>query len=114
MAEKKPGDKTLTVPTKTLTLTPRVEKGTVRQSFSHGRTKQVVVEKRGPRPKLETEKDEKEESKSGESLGDLLGKAPRQQKEDHRPPSETPAIRFRPILPIEAIPDQNLKRAIAF
>jgi translation initiation factor IF-2 len=32
-----------------LTLKPRVETGTVRQSFSHGRTKQVVVEKRGKR-----------------------------------------------------------------
>src|SRR6476620_1564233 len=46
---KTPGDKTLRVPTKTLTLKPRVETGTVRQSFSHGRTKQVVVEKRGKR-----------------------------------------------------------------
>src|SRR6266480_2677767 len=46
---KSPGDKTLSVPTKTLTLKPRVETGTVRQSFSHGRTKQVVVEKRGKR-----------------------------------------------------------------
>jgi translation initiation factor IF-2 len=46
---KTPGDKTLSVPTKTLTLKPRVETGTVRQSFSHGRTKSVVVEKRGKR-----------------------------------------------------------------
>src|SRR3954470_6301331 len=46
---KSPGDKTLSVPTKTLTLKPRVETGTVRQSFSHGRTKQVAVEKRGKR-----------------------------------------------------------------
>src|SRR4030081_1860604 len=46
---KTPGDKTLSVPTKTLTLKPRIETGTVRQSFSHGRTKQVVVEKRGKR-----------------------------------------------------------------
>src|SRR5258705_10912946 len=46
---KSPGDKTLSVRTKTLTLKPRVETGTVRQSFSHGRTKQVVVEKRGKR-----------------------------------------------------------------
>jgi translation initiation factor IF-2 len=45
---KTPGDKTLSV-SKTLTLKPRVETGTVRQSFSHGRTKQVVVEKRGKR-----------------------------------------------------------------
>src|ERR1700730_5630606 len=46
---KSPADKTLSVPTKTLTLKPRVETGTVRQSFSHGRTKQVVVDKRGKR-----------------------------------------------------------------
>jgi translation initiation factor IF-2 len=46
---KSPGDKTLSMPTKTLMLKPRVETGTVRQSFSHGRTKQVVVEKRGKR-----------------------------------------------------------------
>src|SRR5215470_9443865 len=44
---KNPGEKTLTVtPTKTLTLKRGgVEQGVVRQSFSHGRTKQVVVEK---------------------------------------------------------------------
>jgi translation initiation factor IF-2 len=43
---KNPGEKTLTVtPTKTLTLKRSVEQGVVRQSFSHGRTKQVVVEK---------------------------------------------------------------------
>ena len=46
---KTPGDKTLSVPSKTLSLKPRIEQGTVRQSFSHGRTKQVVVEKRGKR-----------------------------------------------------------------
>ncbi|MBS0247260.1 MAG: translation initiation factor IF-2 [Proteobacteria bacterium] len=37
---KNPGEKKLT-----LTLKPRTETGVVRQSFSHGRTKQVVVEK---------------------------------------------------------------------
>ncbi|HXW19881.1 MAG TPA: translation initiation factor IF-2 associated domain-containing protein, partial [Roseiarcus sp.] len=41
-----PGDKTLTVaPSKTLHLKRPVEQGMVRQSFSHGRTKAVVVEK---------------------------------------------------------------------
>src|SRR6201992_208272 len=44
-----PGDKKLNAPSKTLTLKPRVETGTVRQTFPHGRTKQVVVEKRGKR-----------------------------------------------------------------
>src|SRR5664279_4152682 len=49
MVDKTPGDRKLSVPTKTLSLKPRVETGTVKQSFSHGRTKQVVVEKRGKR-----------------------------------------------------------------
>ncbi|WP_439499709.1 translation initiation factor IF-2 [Bosea sp. (in: a-proteobacteria)] len=53
---KTPGDKTLTVsPPKTLTLKRPVEQSTVRQSFSHGRSKQVVVEVKrrvsGPEPK---------------------------------------------------------------
>ena len=43
---KNPGEKTLSVQTtKTLTLKSRGEQGVVRQSFSHGRTKPVVVEK---------------------------------------------------------------------
>ena len=43
---KNPGEKTLSVhSTKTLSLKPRSETGVVRQSFSHGRTKPVVVEK---------------------------------------------------------------------
>ena len=42
---KNPGEKKLSVSGKTLTLKPRTETGVVRQSFSHGRTKQVVVEK---------------------------------------------------------------------
>jgi translation initiation factor IF-2 len=46
---KTPGDKTLSVGSKTLSLKPRTETGTVRQSFSHGRTKQVVVEKKPKR-----------------------------------------------------------------
>src|SRR6202795_95912 len=49
MVDKTPGEKKLSVPAKTLTLKPRVETGTVKQSFSHGRTKQGVVEKRGKR-----------------------------------------------------------------
>ena len=42
---KTPGDKKLSVSGKTLSLKRGVEQGTVRQSFSHGRSKQVVVEK---------------------------------------------------------------------
>ncbi len=47
MTEKTTGEKTLSVaPTKTLSLKRSgVEQGVVRQSFSHGRSKQVVVEK---------------------------------------------------------------------
>ena len=47
MTDKKNPGETLTVtPTKTLTLKRTgVEQGMVRQSFSHGRTKAVVVEK---------------------------------------------------------------------
>ena len=45
MAETKtPDGKTLSVGSKTLSLKPRTETGVVRQSFSHGRSKQVVVE----------------------------------------------------------------------
>ena len=40
---KNPGEKKLSAPRK-LTLKPRTETGVVRQSFSHGRSKQVVVE----------------------------------------------------------------------
>ncbi len=46
---KNPGDKPLSVGTKTLSLKPRTETGVVRQSFSHGRTKSVVVEKKTKR-----------------------------------------------------------------
>src|SRR6478752_6025438 len=57
---KNPGDKTISVGAKTLSLKPRADAGTVRQSFSHGRTKQVVVEKvvkrRLPGDKPEVEK----------------------------------------------------------
>ncbi|MFC7395983.1 translation initiation factor IF-2 [Chelatococcus sp. GCM10030263] len=42
---KNPSDKTLGVTSKTLTLKRPVEQGVVRQSFSHGRSKAVVVEK---------------------------------------------------------------------
>src|SRR6202008_2750324 len=48
MAEttKNPGEKLSVAPTKTLTLKRgSVEQGVVRQSFSHGRSKAVVVEK---------------------------------------------------------------------
>ena len=49
MADKDSGDKKLGVGSKTLSLKPRIETGVVRQSFSHGRSKQVVVEKKTKR-----------------------------------------------------------------
>jgi translation initiation factor IF-2 len=47
---KSPGEKKLSVSGSKLTLKPRTETGVVRQSFSHGRSKQVVVEKVKRRP----------------------------------------------------------------
>src|SRR5215213_6777126 len=48
---KSPGEKLSVTPKTTLTLKPRSETGVVRQSFSHGRSKAVVVEKvRSRRP----------------------------------------------------------------
>jgi len=47
---KNQGDKTLHVSSKTLSLKRPVEQGTVRQSFSHGRSKSVVVETVKRRP----------------------------------------------------------------
>src|ERR1700693_6300276 len=79
---KTPGDKTRSVPPKTLTLKPRVETGTVRQSFSHGRTKQVVVEKRGKRrvggetPAIETHAAEPGVAKAAPAKAPLARPAP--------------------------------------
>lgn len=58
---KNQGDKTLHVSSKTLSLKRPVEQGTVRQSFSHGRSKSVVVEtvKRRPAVGPGAAKDEK-------------------------------------------------------
>ena len=47
---KTPDGKTLSVGKSTLSLKPRTETGVVRQSFSHGRSKQVVVEVKKRRP----------------------------------------------------------------
>ncbi|MBV9079103.1 MAG: IF-2-associated domain-containing protein, partial [Methylobacteriaceae bacterium] len=47
---KTPGDKTLHVSPKTLSLKRPVEQNLVKQSFSHGRTKSVVVETVKRRP----------------------------------------------------------------
>ena len=57
---KSPGEKKLSVSGGKLTLKPRTEAGVVRQSFSHGRSKQVLVEKVkrrsvGPAPEIKAE-----------------------------------------------------------
>src|SRR3569833_1446978 len=88
---KPPGDKKLSVPSKTLTLKPRVETGTVRQSFSHGRSTQVVVEQRGKR---------------------RLGAA-----EPHAPESATPApastpATARPAAPPQSAPPRNANSGV--
>ena len=89
---KNPGDKTLSVqPSKTLTLKPRVE-GTVRQSFSHGRTKQVVVEKRGKR-------------RVG---GDAPGSTPEAPAREAAAPAAAPA---RPSAPPSRPPQQQQQRS---
>src|SRR6266513_1725609 len=70
---KSPGEKTLSVnPTKTLTLKPRAETGVVRQSFSHGRSKAVVVEKVRKRTvgPGEAKAAEEERSRRAHALGD--------------------------------------------
>src|SRR6267143_1323389 len=77
---KSPGDKTLSVPTKTLTLKPRVETGTVRQSFSHGRTKQVVVEERG----LAEEEAKRRNSKEGIEQAEREAAEARRKAEEER------------------------------
>ena len=54
---KNPGEKLTVAPSKPLSLKRSVEQGVVRQSFSHGRSKSVVVEKVkrrvGPEGKVE-------------------------------------------------------------
>src|ERR1700737_2111997 len=94
---KSTGDKTLSVPTKTLTLKPRVETGTVRQSFSHGRTKQVVVEKRGKRrvggdaPATETHAPEPVVAKAAPAKAPLARPAP------SAPPRNSPGVVLRTL-----------------
>jgi len=138
---KKPGDKTLSVPTKTLTLKPRVEPGIVRQSFSHGRTKQVVVAKRDKRrlgddgsasepvvakaaPRsgsgvvLRTLTEEERSARANALAEVKLRDAEERKVSKDRSPEKNKSAekRFplRPILPLKAIPKQNIKKAIGF
>ena len=79
---KNPGDHTLSVsPTKTLSLKRPVEAGIVRQSFSHGRSKAVVVEK-VKRRALGTEPHAPRESVAQEPLQPAV--APQPPRPQHR------------------------------
>ena len=77
MAEttEKTGEKKLSVaPTKTLSLKGRgVEQGVVRQSFSHGRTKAVVVEKVKSRVPTRAKADSARAGGAGQASGDRQG-----------------------------------------
>ena len=78
-----PGEKKLSVSSKTLTLKRSAETGVVRQSFSHGRTKSVVVEKvkrrvigAAPEPKAEAPAAPAPEAKSAPRPGAKTAAAP--------------------------------------
>src|ERR687890_648822 len=80
---KNPGDKTLHVSPKTLSLKRPVEQGVVRQSFSHGRSKAVVVETVKRRP-------------VGQGGGKDERPAPQQQNAAPAPKPAAPAPQGRP------------------
>ena len=83
---KTPGDKTLSV-SKTLTLKRPSEQGVVRQSFSHGRTKAVVVEK------------VKRRSSPGETGGGTAPSAPAKPGPSTTPLSTKPRVGGPPASP---------------
>jgi hypothetical protein len=86
--QQSPGDKKLRVPTKTLTLKPRVE----------------TVEAARARAIQDAKNREIEERKLAE------------EKDRHRAKTQSAEKRFplKPILPLKAIPNQNIKKAIGF
>src|SRR6186997_2100343 len=78
-----PGEKRLSVSSKTLTLKRSAETGVVRQSFSHGRTKSVVVEKvkrrvigAAPEPKADAAPAPAPEAKAAPRAGAKAAAAP--------------------------------------
>eukprot|EP00873_Tetraselmis_striata_P016816 jgi/Tetstr1/437080/TSEL_025840.t1 len=79
---KNPGDKTISVERKTLGLKRSgVEQGTVRQSFSHGRTKAVVVEKKKRRVVLPGQEGKPEAEQDAPDAGAARPAAPRAEVE---------------------------------
>ncbi|HTV31789.1 MAG TPA: translation initiation factor IF-2 [Methylocella sp.] len=89
---KNPGDTTLSVaPAKRLSLKRPIEAGIVRQSFSHGRSKAVVVEK---------------VKRRAIGPGEMHAPAP-----TTPPPTATPAVTAKPRPPQPAHPSQSSQRA---
>ena len=92
---KNPGDTTLSVaPAKRLSLKRPVEAGIVRQSFSHGRSKAVVVEKVKRR-----------------TIGPGETHGPREAPVASPPPAVTPAVPAKPRPQQPAHPSQSSQRA---
>lgn len=109
MSDTKSGDKTLSVSTKkTLTLKRSgVEQGTVRQSFSHGRTNAVVVE---TKKRKFTRPGEKPEP------APVVEAAPKVEKKVAKPVQTPPPPAERPGVVLKELSDQEMearRRALA-
>jgi translation initiation factor IF-2 len=102
---KNTGDKTLTVAPKTLSLKRPVEQGVVRQSFSHGRTKAVVVEKVKRRPITPGEAPVRE---AAPAPAPVVAKAPVAAPAAKPAPAPAPAA---PSAPQQARPSQSNRPA---
>ena len=101
MSDTKSGDdKTLSVtPKKTLTLKrPGIEQGTVRQNFSHGRTKQVVVETKKRKFSMPGDKPEPAAAASVFTPKPPVAAAPVVQEAPKAPPPPPPAERGGMVL----------------
>ena len=94
---KNPGDKTLSVGSKTLSLKPRTETGVVRQSFSHGRTKQVVVEKKTKRRLAGDPAPAPEAAPAAPAPAPVAAPAPRTQAPAPRPASRPSGVVLRTL-----------------
>ena len=94
---KNPGDKPLSVGAKTLSLKPRTETGVVRQSFSHGRTKQVVVEKKTKRRLAGDPAPAPEAAPAAPAPAPVAAPAPRTQAPAPRPASRPSGVVLRTL-----------------
>jgi translation initiation factor IF-2 len=85
---KAPGDKTLHMSPKTLSLKRPMEQNTVRQSFSHGRSKAVVVEtvkRRAPGSGAAPARDAAPASRPPAGVSPRARRPPRRQPPEPRP-----------------------------